>query len=102
MRKLIAWIRGLFAPQALQKGDYIDWAKVPEEANVVVCDDDRTPHAGAMLAEPPYPSQIIPGGWAMPRHDDSRWLYHINIRDAIIAPLPPWRESLRKRPGSDS
>ena len=75
------------------QGDYIDWSKVPEEYNYV----GINMHSGAVWMS----------GSEM-HHEDDGYLYASNGAepkcfnylpyDAIIGPLPPWRESLRKRP----
>lgn len=84
MRKLIAWIKDwLFG------WNYINWAKIPEGYDWVGNDgqDGTFAHREKPI---PYPNGLI--GWY-----SSSWI-NIRDRDAIIAPLPPWRESLRRRP----
>ena len=75
------------------QGDYIDWSKVPEEYNYV----------GINM----HSDSVWMSGSEM-HHEDDGYLYASNGAepkcfnylpyDAIIGPLPTWRESLRKRP----
>lgn len=76
------------------QNDYIDWSKVPERFNWVAVDESGHPWSCIWFSrEEP---QIY--------KDDTGWYQSVPVEvpaDAIIGPLPPWRESLRKRPGSE-
>ena len=86
-----------FKGQARTTDDYIDWSKVPEEANAIVANDDGDMFLCFLESLDPIPSN---GYWNMPPGDKSMFLHDMDVpKDAIIGPLPPWRESLRKRPG---
>jgi len=78
--------------------DYIDWSKVPEWAQWVAHHEDGETWAYPDDGAPPEMSEK--SGWFLRPRDNPSSL-HSAIRiydDAIIGPLPPWRESLRKRP----
>lgn len=71
--------------------DYVDWSKVPDGYDWVANDGDfvlawdRKPKP----YEPAYyPGWTVGGGGYWPLKND-----------AITGPLPPWRDSLRHRPG---
>ena len=82
------------------QSDYIDWSKVPVHRGPADWPDidyafvDRTGCVN-MQGYKPSINENEPGGWntSVPIWDAPS--------DAIIGPLPPWRESLRKRPGSE-
>lgn len=77
------------------RDDYIDWAKVPKW---YVYGTVGGIYGGLQF-------------WKdKPIMLENRWTsdievfmdaYELGCPDAIIGPLPPWRESLRKRPGSE-
>jgi hypothetical protein len=79
--------------------DYIDWSKVPEEYNWVAVQP-----SGSVFQFPEEPNHTAneddPDWWYNPKSACERYQFatHV-IDDAIIGPLPPWRESLRHRPG---
>jgi len=72
--------------------DYIDWSKVPELFLWAAVDENGK---AAYYSKRPY---IPEDCWAWLWQDNSVWLMASD--DCIIGPIPPWRESLRKRPGS--
>ena len=76
------------------RDDYIDWAKVPEGYDYGTVGGIY----GGLQFWKKSPIML-----------ENRWTSHIEVfidadelgcPDAIIGPLPPWRESLRRRPGS--
>ena len=78
--------------------DYIDWSKVPDGYDWVAVDgplfDGTLGHThvvGAFTVKP----QCDPDCWNSPRDNRDDMVLPDN---AIIGPLPPWRESLRRRP----
>jgi len=70
------------------RDDYIDWSKVPDRFDWVAVEEN-----GCLFPWETEP-QIVPGGWNTGLSAVGRL-----VNDASIGPLPPWRESLRKRPG---
>lgn len=80
-----------------QRDDYIDWSKVPERGNYVSIDDNLNMY---WYYNQPALSDlggvwITSEGEPMILGDD----YGLVCSSAVIATCPPWRESLRKRPG---
>ena len=75
--------------------DYIDWAMVPKGYDWVAADDKKSA-CGWICAFPSRPDGDLPGIWRV-GHDGEEYIPL--SADAIIGPLPPWRESLRHRPG---
>ena len=69
--------------------DYIDWSKVPEGL------DWATAALGSVCLweHKPYASEEYQ------MFNSSTAVLTIATLDAIIGPLPPWRDSLRHRPG---
>lgn len=74
------------------RDDYIDWSKILSEFGFADDGSDGVLIVGRDFGNKPSPSDD--GAWSC------RWTPDLdNYQDAIIGPLPPWRESLRKRPG---
>lgn len=76
--------------------DYIDWSKIPKGPKWSTIDSDGTIWAWYGKPVISNNSDNIMGWWYDPNAS-----LPIGSRlslDAIIGPLPPWRESLRKRP----
>ena len=73
--------------------DYIDWSKVPAWADWCLVQPSGCPIA--CEKEPHIEPEAYGTGWWKETSCDGRVYV---ARDAIIGPLPPWRESLRKRP----
>ena len=79
--------------------DYIDWSKVPDEFEWVAVDSGmgegrRQVSPGPCVGLYDRKPAALDGWWeAGARH--GKW---IDDASAIIGPLPPWRESLRRRP----
>ena len=78
------------------QGDYIDWSKIPNKFDFVAADEDGkvygfhfAPHLH-YWGLPKWSADGKAGDWC-DAHEDI-------VNDAIIGPLPTWRESLRKRP----
>jgi hypothetical protein len=76
--------------------EYVDWVKVPKGYDWVA----RDGWSGSVYAykHEPKPLQSGKEGWRDYElyPETGAWLRVSD--DAIIAPLPPWRESLRRRP----
>jgi hypothetical protein len=90
------------APPIAQTADYIDWSKVPEGYDWVAVDSPEwTGKLCCYLHEPSYDRHCNNMAWLHPLDDqrlEDPW--RSLPQSAIIGPLPPWRESLRRRPGS--
>lgn len=78
-----------------QRDDYIDWSKVPDRFRWVAVEE-----SGQVFCWETKPTNIQKdmitglGGW-----NTGRSFVGPNVNTATTGPLPPWRESLRKRPG---
>jgi hypothetical protein len=79
--------------RAVVQDEYIDWSKVPESYNWVACaNDEWTTGLVKLFVDKPT---ILMGSMY------ECWLNADGYADeynAIIGPLPAWRDSLRKRP----
>lgn len=78
------------------RDDYIDWSKIPGKFGFAMVQDDGVLIVGRDFMDGDKPSPSDDGAWS--------WIWTLDLDDyqeAIIGPLPPWRESLRKRPGSE-
>lgn len=76
------------------RDDYIDWSKILGEFGFADDGSDGVLIVCRDFGNKPSPSDD--GAWIW------RWTLDLdNYQDAIIGPLPPWRESLRKRPWSE-
>lgn len=74
-----------------QRDDYIDWSKVPEGYDWVAVDEPGHHWSGVWAGKSEPTLYESDNGWLMDCIEE--------VSCAIIGPLPPWRESLRKRPG---
>jgi hypothetical protein len=72
--------------------DYIDWSKVPEGYDWASCSNEN------VQLWKNKPDEII-DMWSS-YNEVFMFPEELECSNAIIGPLPPWRESLRKRPGS--
>jgi hypothetical protein len=79
----------LFGGKREERDDYINWSKVNKMFSWVAAEKNNMVYA--WRTKP----RIFGTGW-------NTGMSHIGPRldgtDAIIGPLPPWRDSLRKRP----
>ena len=73
--------------------EYIDWSKVPEGYDWV-CLDGYNDGQWMCKYKPHIYQKVKSPGWMTGYLLDFKAL----PLDAIIGPLPPWRESLRRRP----
>ena len=78
--------------------DYIDWTKVPKGYKWIAVDYClEPPTVFAYKGKPRVYSEWCPEDTTEGWRDMDGTCYPIGT-SAIIGPLPPWRESLRKRP----
>jgi len=77
--------------------DYIDWSKVPDGYDWVAVDDQP---CGGLTAWAWNKKPKIKMGSMYKDWQNGGSLNLVD--DAIIGPLPPWRESLRHRPTTES
>jgi len=75
-----------------QKDDYIDWSKIPDGYDWVAVQP-----SGSKICFEYEPYLNDEKDWFIEPTPGGALSFVYN--DAIIGPLPPWRESLRKRPG---
>lgn len=100
-----AWRKhvGRHNPIKAKAGQYIDWSKVPEGYDWVAVSGfplgERVAMypKGDLLPPKPFDNGGL-RGWIRGSTEDHNMAIDCP-RNAIIGPLPPWRESLRHRPG---
>ena len=80
------------------KDDYIDWSKVPKGFDWVAIDPPNGACPNVVWAYYDINGpKFTNAGWRAPENTTFTPPREI-CSSAIIGPLPPWRESLRKRP----
>lgn len=90
---LLAAFTRIFKEKEPTAYDYVDWSKIPSKYDRAVVNDMGGFSVCASNGHEPYP--VENGGWV---HEGGWPMDFQNYRDAIIGPLPLWRESLRRRP----
>lgn len=81
-----------------KKDDYIDWSKVPKGFDWVAIDPPNGACPNVVWAYYDINGpKFTNAGWRAPENTTFTPPREV-CSSAIIGPLPPWRESLRKRP----
>jgi hypothetical protein len=92
----------------MKKTQYVDWSKIPEGYDWVAVDSkEETEYMVSKIGSEMLPNSNGVGAYKMkPRIKEGLGGKHFNLgmddilvpNDAIIGPLPPWRNSLMQRP----